>query len=342
MNKPELPAGVAICRAVSLQMAHVRAVSEGEDTYVEFTPIITGVESVYMGYVEILAAKCLDETDFSDVRAVINHDPNLLFGRTKSGTLTFEIKDTDGGNKKVVARAKLPKSAPFDYYRELIERGDLAGCSFRAYWSWDDYEWERRPDGVYIGTVQKISRVDDFSIVTYPAYPDTEESVGLRSLEAFKRANNQQERKLTSLEKKEKRFLTDMIPHHEMAVEMAGKVLSSERLKDFAQGIIDAQTAEIDQMKEWLSEWFGDDADASDGEMDMKKSRSQTIARLAGTDAQITDDGMVVRSAPEFDGLTLTPEEVETVRAIRASQASPPPTPEYSAADRLLMLEIGL
>lgn len=53
-------------------------------------------------------------------------------------------------------------------------------------------------------------------------------------------------------------FLAEMIVHHEGAVEMAEMALEmSDRkeLRDFAQAIIDAQSQEINQMKEWQAEW---------------------------------------------------------------------------------------
>lgn len=54
-------------------------------------------------------------------------------------------------------------------------------------------------------------------------------------------------------------FLKDMIVHHEGAVDMAEAVLRSgkhEELKQMAGNIISAQTAEIAQMKQWLSDWY--------------------------------------------------------------------------------------
>ena len=55
-------------------------------------------------------------------------------------------------------------------------------------------------------------------------------------------------------------FLRDMIVHHEGAIDMAEAVLRSgkhEELKQMAKNIISAQTAEITQMKQWLSDWYG-------------------------------------------------------------------------------------
>ncbi|WP_017305282.1 DUF305 domain-containing protein [Spirulina subsalsa] len=58
----------------------------------------------------------------------------------------------------------------------------------------------------------------------------------------------------------EKRFIQAMIPHHEGALMMAEDLKAkSERseMQLFAQGIIDSQAAEIGQMRQWLTEWYG-------------------------------------------------------------------------------------
>lgn len=53
----------------------------------------------------------------------------------------------------------------------------------------------------------------------------------------------------------DKAFLEEMIPHHQMAVMMTQMLLSGSNrseMKQLAQDIIDAQKAEIEQMRSWL------------------------------------------------------------------------------------------
>jgi len=55
-------------------------------------------------------------------------------------------------------------------------------------------------------------------------------------------------------------FLTEMIVHHEGAVEMAKLALTNaghKEIKVLASAIISAQNTEIAQMKGWLKTWFG-------------------------------------------------------------------------------------
>lgn len=55
-------------------------------------------------------------------------------------------------------------------------------------------------------------------------------------------------------------FLSEMIMHHQGAVQMAEAALGSakhEEIKQMAHAIITAQTGEIAQMREWQKAWYG-------------------------------------------------------------------------------------
>ncbi|MBP7741288.1 MAG: DUF305 domain-containing protein [Candidatus Pacebacteria bacterium] len=57
----------------------------------------------------------------------------------------------------------------------------------------------------------------------------------------------------------DKAFLAEMIVHHEGAVDMAKAVLAKGKhpeLQKMATDIIEAQTKEIAQMKEWQTAWY--------------------------------------------------------------------------------------
>ena len=76
---------------------------------------------------------------------------------------------------------------------------------------------------------------------------------------------------MTSLD--EQSFLEQMVPHHESAVEMATMALEKgtrPQVRQLAQEIIDAQEAEIAQMRDWHQEWYGTELQADTAmEMDM-------------------------------------------------------------------------
>ncbi len=56
----------------------------------------------------------------------------------------------------------------------------------------------------------------------------------------------------------DREFLTQMIPHHEMAIMMAQMIRSSERaeMRQLADNIATSQAREIQMMRGWLSSWF--------------------------------------------------------------------------------------
>jgi uncharacterized protein (DUF305 family) len=54
-------------------------------------------------------------------------------------------------------------------------------------------------------------------------------------------------------------FLSQMIPHHQGAIDMANLVperAAHQELKDLSKNIIDSQSSEIDRMNGWLSSWY--------------------------------------------------------------------------------------
>jgi uncharacterized protein (DUF305 family) len=56
----------------------------------------------------------------------------------------------------------------------------------------------------------------------------------------------------------DKEFLKQMILHHEQAIEMSQYAATNakhQEIKDLASAVITAQTAEIEQMKQWQKEW---------------------------------------------------------------------------------------
>ena len=54
-------------------------------------------------------------------------------------------------------------------------------------------------------------------------------------------------------------FLSAMMVHHQGAIEMAGKVKEGTKRKELikmADDIINAQTSEIEMMRQWQNEWY--------------------------------------------------------------------------------------
>lgn len=113
-----------------------------------------------------------------DVRALINHDPNLVLGRNRSGTLTMR----EDGSGLAVEITPPDTQAARDLLA-LMERGDVSQMSFAFTVSKEDQSWERSGEGPWIRTIRRVARLFDVSVVTYPAYPAT--SAAMRALEQY-------------------------------------------------------------------------------------------------------------------------------------------------------------
>src|SRR3990167_4007738 len=91
------------------------------------------------GWREVIAPGAFDEAvDRDDVRALFNHDPNMLLGRTLSETLALSV-DSRGLKYEVM----LPDTANARDVRTLIKRGDVSGSSFAFRVEAD--EWDEKP-----------------------------------------------------------------------------------------------------------------------------------------------------------------------------------------------------
>ena len=102
-----------------------------------------------------------------DVRALLNHDPNEVLGRTKAGTLRL-FDDPHGLRFEL----DLPDSPLGHNMREAVSRGDLDGASFR--FEVGDEAWNGD-----VRTVRSVKALHDVTLATYPAYPAA--SVELRT-----------------------------------------------------------------------------------------------------------------------------------------------------------------
>jgi uncharacterized protein (DUF305 family) len=67
-----------------------------------------------------------------------------------------------------------------------------------------------------------------------------------------------QVQKLTTAKDSDRVFLEEMIPHHKMALMMTSHIVDSDRpeLRTLAKNIMQTQTAEIEQMRQWYNTWY--------------------------------------------------------------------------------------
>lgn len=132
------------------------------------------------GFREQIQAGAFADVIGNDVRALINHDANLVLGRTLSGTLRIS-EDANG----LAYEVDLPDTQAARDLMLSIRRGDVTQSSFAFSVAPGGDDWTEDPEtGGYVRTVKKIGRLYDVSPVTYPAYPDA--SVGARSLQSYR------------------------------------------------------------------------------------------------------------------------------------------------------------
>lgn len=170
----------------------------------EGQPAIRGVAAVYYregdptteyrlwdGAVERIQPGAFDRAVAEDdVRALFNHDPSLILGRSKAGTLKLELQE-DG-----LHYVATPSDTSI--YRDVTEhlrRGDVDGSSFAFVAT--DVRWDKDGD-TEVRTILQVS-LYDVGPVTYPAYQATEAG--------YRDAREEQQLWLDELARREKHAL---------------------------------------------------------------------------------------------------------------------------------------
>ncbi len=149
----------------------------------EQTPKIRGYAAVFnslseqmYGFREIIRPKAFAKMLDKDIRALNNHNPAFVLGRTKSGTLRL-YEDERG----LAIEVDVPNTQWANDLLESIKRGDVSQMSF-AFRAIED-NWIENEDGTYLRELLEVELLE-VSTVTFPAYADT--SVGVRSFDEAK------------------------------------------------------------------------------------------------------------------------------------------------------------
>lgn len=132
------------------------------------------------GFQEVIAPEAIDRTfkEALDVRALVNHDSAKVIGRLRAGTLQMQ-KDATG------LRVTIEPDMDISYARDIasaVRRGDVSGMSF-AFRTIED-DWNYDDETMPLRTVLDM-RVSEVSIVTFPAYTQTDVQVAQRSMQDF-------------------------------------------------------------------------------------------------------------------------------------------------------------
>lgn len=157
--------------------------TEGNTLILEGYALKWGARSKNLGgFKEVVAEGATNKTiQESDIRALFNHDPSLILGRNKSGTLEIS-NDSEGTHYRINGDMRQ------SYVKDLaiaMERGDVTQSSFgfRVVGP-NGQEWTEDEDGGPLRTLREI-QLFDVSPVTYPAYEDSTSGLGKRALESL-------------------------------------------------------------------------------------------------------------------------------------------------------------
>lgn len=141
-------------------------------------PVVCGVRTQMLDYIEIIDPGALTEADISDVLLTVNHNlSDIPLARSRGGqpgeTMQLSV---DNYNCRITAQLDVENNPQARALHSAVSRGDITGMSFMFHVKEDS--WEREND-VLVRHIQKIDKIIDVSAVTIPAYPST--SISARS-----------------------------------------------------------------------------------------------------------------------------------------------------------------
>ena len=155
-------------RFYQIEDVKTRSAEDGKDLFIEgYFSVFNSVYEVWDGVTESIAPGAFDESVNDDVRALFNHNTDLILGRTTNGTL--ELRQDYHG---LWGRIKInPNDTDAVNAYERVARGDVTGCSFGF-----DIESETRTvsdDGSVHYTITRINPLYEISLTPFPAYEAT-------------------------------------------------------------------------------------------------------------------------------------------------------------------------
>ncbi len=150
----------------------------------------TRIADFFGEFTEVIHEGAFDETDFSDVRLLVNHDMSgIALARSrnnnksdKPNTMQLSV-DKEGVH--IAADLDTENNEQARALYSAISRGDMDGMSFCFYVAENNQRWTKK-DGAEYREILKVDKVIEVSAVNFPAYQGT--NINSRSLDSDKRA----------------------------------------------------------------------------------------------------------------------------------------------------------
>jgi hypothetical protein len=169
-------------RYIAMHDVQTRDDTDSGELYVEgYFAVFNDTYKVWEGATESIAPGAFAESVSGDVRALYNHNDDLILGRTAAGTL--ELREDSHG---LWGRIKLNRNDTdaMNAY-ERIKRGDITGCSFG--FNIESEETEYGEDGSVHWTITKVNPLYEVSPCVFPAYEATNVSARGKQLDDMKK-----------------------------------------------------------------------------------------------------------------------------------------------------------
>lgn len=138
---------------------------------------------IWPGATESVSPEAFDGALSDDIRCLIDHETRLVLGRNKAGTLDLK---TDSRGLWGEVKINQKDQDAMNLY-ERVRRGDVNQCSFG--FEILDEEFEDRGTEVH-WTIKKV-KLYEVSVVTFPAYDETEVSARKQDYRAIQKRKHE-------------------------------------------------------------------------------------------------------------------------------------------------------
>lgn len=154
-------------RYIPIHEMKTRAEEDGKLYISGYFAVFDSDYNLWPGATESIAPGAFDDSISGDVRALYNHNDDIILGRSSAGTLKLS-QDQRGLWGEVEINQK--DTDAMNAY-ERIARGDITGCSFG--FDIEEEEFRENPDGSVHWTIKKVNPLYEVSPCVFPAYEAT-------------------------------------------------------------------------------------------------------------------------------------------------------------------------
>jgi uncharacterized protein (DUF305 family) len=173
------------------------------------------------------------------VSQVMPHRRGMIMGQQADRHfITMMIPHHEGAVKMADLALKLSKRPEIKKLAESIKRDQTREIDqMRAWYK----QW-------YGANVPSLSAIEDTGMMGMPS-----NMMGMMNM------TEDDLKALATAPDFDKAFIEEMIPHHKMALMMTHMIVDSDRpaMRNLSRAIVQAQTTEIEQMRQWYDSWYG-------------------------------------------------------------------------------------